>query len=306
MRIAVTGRNGQIVRALMEAASAQEVEVFPLGRPELELGLPATIEAALRGVEPDIVVNAAAYTAVDQAEREPEIARLVNSTGAGAVAAASRALGVPVIHLSTDYVFDGAKESAYVEEDPVAPQSVYGATKLAGERAVAAATTDHLILRTAWVYAPHGKNFVRTMIQLAQSRAEVRVVADQIGCPTYAPDIAVALIQIAQNLLKSPSDPRLRGLVHFAGRGETSWADFAAAIFSYLAAKGLKRPALTSISSADYPTLAKRPLNSRLNCTKVARVHGVESIPWQDSLDICLESLIASSVDQPAVSVPLL
>jgi dTDP-4-dehydrorhamnose reductase len=306
MRIAVTGRNGQIVRALMEAASAQKVEVFPFGRPELELELPATIEAVLRGAAPDIVVNAAAYTAVDQAEQEPEIARLVNANGAGAVAAASRALGVPVIHLSTDYVFNGTKENAYVEEDPVAPQSVYGATKLAGEQAVAAATADHLILRTAWVYAPYGKNFVRTMVQLAQSRPEVRVVADQIGCPTYAPDIAVALIQAARNLLKSPPDPGLRGLFHFAGRGETSWADFAAAIFSFLGAKGLKRPALTYISSADYPTLAKRPLNSRLNCTKLARIHGIESIPWQHSLALCLERLIASSVDQHAVSVPLL
>src|SRR5438132_4147886 len=152
IRIAVTGRNGQAVRALCEAAELEDVTVIPIGRPDTDLGVPKTIEPALHAAAPDIVVNAAAYTAVDQAEREPEIARLVNAKGAGDVAAAARALHVPVIHLSTDYVFDGDKKSAYVEDDPVSPKSVYGATKLAGERAVAAATSDYVILRTAWLY----------------------------------------------------------------------------------------------------------------------------------------------------------
>jgi dTDP-4-dehydrorhamnose reductase len=301
IRIAVTGRNGQAVRALCEAAELEDVTVIPIGRPDLDLGVPKTIEPALHAAAPDIVVNAAAYTAVDQAEREPEIARLVNAKGAGDVAAAARALHVPVIHLSTDYVFDGDKKSAYVEDDPVSPKSVYGATKLAGERAVAAATSDYVILRTAWLYAPYGKNFVRTMIGLAQSRNEVRVVADQNGCPTYAPDIANAVISIAHNLLKSPFDRTLRGIFHFAGRGETTWADFAAAIFACLSSKGLKRPALTYITSAEYPTPAARPLNSRLNCTKLARIHEVRAPQWRDSLAICMERL-TSSVDQPAGS----
>jgi dTDP-4-dehydrorhamnose reductase len=294
MRIAVTGRHGQVARALIEAGPSLDVMVMPLGRPELDLGAPETIEQALHAAAPDIVVNSAAYTAVDQAEREPEIAAAVNGTGAGAVAAVARALRVPVIHLSTDYVFDGNKTtSAYVEEDLVAPASAYGASKLAGEQAVVAATPNHVILRTAWVYAPYGKNFVRTMLALAESRDEVRVVADQHGCPTYAPDIAIAIISIARNLLRNPSDPLLRGIFHLAGSGETTWAGFASAIFAFLAVKGLRTPALTPIASADYPTPARRPANSRLNCAKLARVHGIELPSWRDSLDICLERILS-------------
>jgi dTDP-4-dehydrorhamnose reductase len=242
-------------------------------------------------VTPDIVVNAAAYTAVDQAEQEPEIAFAVNGAGAGAVAEVTRALGIPIIHLSTDNVFDGNKESAYVEEDLVGPGNVYGASKLAGEQALAAATDDCVILRTAWVYAPYGKNFVRTMLALAESREEVRIVADQVGCPTFAPDIAVAIVGIARNLLGSPPDPLMRGLFHLAGSGETSWADFGATIFAFLAAKGLHNPTLTPIASAEYRTAARRPANSRLNCAKLASVHGIELPSWRDSLGLCLERL---------------
>jgi dTDP-4-dehydrorhamnose reductase len=298
IRIAVTGKQGQVARALAEAGSMLGLHVIAVGRPELDLLAPETIEPALTSAAPNIVVNAAAYTGVDQAEREPEKAAAINAAGAAGVAAAARKLGLPLIHLSSDYVFDGTKISPYVELDPVSPVGVYGASKLAGEQAVAAATRDHVILRTAWVYAPYGKNFVRTMIGLAQSRDEVRVVADQYGCPTYAPDIARAVVSIARNLLKCPSDPLLRGVFHFAGKGETSWADFAAAIFADLASKGFKRPALTYIPSSDYPTLAKRPLNSKLNCSKLASVHKVESPPWQDSLTICMKRL-TSSIGQP-------
>jgi dTDP-4-dehydrorhamnose reductase len=291
IRIAVTGKHGQVARALTEAGPSLDAAVIPLGRPELDLEAPETIERALAAAGPDIVVNAAAYTAVDQAEREPAIASAVNGTGAGAVAAVARTLSVPVIHLSTDYVFDGGKTSAYVEEDGVAPASAYGASKLAGEQAVAAATGEHAILRTAWVYAPFGKNFVRTMLALAQSRDEVRVVADQHGCPTYAPDIAVAIIGIARNILRNRSDPALRGIFHLAGSGETSWAGLAGAIFAFLAKQGLRKPVLTPITSAEYPTPARRPANSRLDCGKLARVHGIKLPFWRDSLGICLERL---------------
>jgi dTDP-4-dehydrorhamnose reductase len=173
----------------------------------------------------------------------------------------------------------------------VAPATAYGASKLAGEKAVAAATREHVILRTAWVYSPYGKNFVRTMLALAESRDEVGVVADQLGSPTYAPDIAVATIDIARNILRNPSDPLLRGVFHLAGRGETSWAGFAGAIFAFLADKCLRRPILRPISSAEYPTPARRPANSRLNCAKLARIYGIELPYWQDSLKICLERL---------------
>jgi dTDP-4-dehydrorhamnose reductase len=293
IRIAVIGREGQVARALAEAGPALDAEIIQLSRPQLDLARPATVGLALNAAAPDIVVNAAAYTAVDQAEREPELASAVNERGAGAVAEASKALGLPVIHLSTDYVFGGNKTNAYVEEDPVAPATSYGVSKLAGERAVAAATGQHVILRTAWVYAPYGKNFVRTMLALAESRDEVRVVADQIGCPTYAPDIAVAIVGIARNVLNNPSDSLLRGIFHLTGSGETSWAGFASAIFSFLAAKGRRRPVLVPITSADYPTPARRPANSRLSCAKLARVYGIELPSWGDSLEICLERLLS-------------
>ena len=291
MRIAVTGRQGQVARALLDAGRAPGIEVITLGRPELDLAAPETIEPALRAALPDLVVNAAAYTAVDQAEREPELASKINRDGAGAVAAAAKALCVPVIHLSTDYVFDGAKRSSYLEEDCVAPASVYGASKLAGEQAVTASCSDHVILRTAWVYAPYGKNFVRTMLALAGTREEVRVVADQHGCPTYAMDIAHAIIAVAHNLLKYRSDPNLRGIFHLAGTGETSWAGFAEAIFEFLTGKGMRRPALTPITSAEYPTAARRPANSVLNCAKLMHVHGIEVPHWSNSLVTCLERL---------------
>jgi dTDP-4-dehydrorhamnose reductase len=291
IRIAVTGRHGQLARALTEAGPQLGVTVLPLGRPELDLAAPETIAAALSAAVPHVVVNAAAYTAVDQAEQEPERANAINATGAGAVAAAAQTLGVPVIHLSTDYVFDGLKDGPYHEGDEVAPAGVYGASKLAGERAVAALASNHVILRTAWVYAPYGKNFVRTMLGLAQTRDEVRVVSDQLGCPTYAPDIATAIIAIARALVSKPNDPRLRGIFNLAGGGETTWANFAAAIFSFLAGKGMRTPMLTPIASADYPTAARRPANSRLDCGKLERVYGIKLPAWRSSLVNCLERL---------------
>jgi dTDP-4-dehydrorhamnose reductase len=291
MRLAVTGREGQVARALVEAGPTLGIEVVAAGRPDLDLALPETVLPALSAARPDIVVNAAAYTAVDQAETEPEQANAVNGTGAGAVAVAARALGLPVIHLSTDYVFDGEKATPYTEEDPAAPATVYGRTKLAGEKAVAAASPDHAILRTAWVYSPHGKNFVRTMLALAANRNEVRVVADQWGCPTYAPDIAMAILTVARNLLNNPGDSRLLGIFHLAGSGETTWAEFAEAVFDLNAAKGGHRPAVIPIRSVDYPTPARRPKNSRLDCTKLARVHGVQLPEWRMSLRACLDRL---------------
>ena len=291
IRIAATGKHGQVVRALVEAGPALGIEVITVGRPELDLAVSETVQPALTAAEPDLVVNAASYTAVDKAEQEPEQANAVNATGAGAVAAAACVLGVPLIHLSTDYVFDGSKPTPYVEEDSVTPSNAYGASKLAGEQAVAAATPNHVILRTAWVYSPFGKNFVRTMLALAQSRNEVRVVADQHGCPTYAPDIAVAIVAIARNLLSKPDDHQLRGLFHLAGSEETSWADFATAIFEFVAANGMHKPLVIPIPSVDYPTPAYRPENSRLNCSKLERVHGVQLPSWRDSLPTCLKHL---------------
>jgi dTDP-4-dehydrorhamnose reductase len=291
MRIAVTGKQGQVVSSLVEIGPELKVEVTPVGRPELDLLVPDTVYPALASLDPDVVVSAAAYTAVDQAEKEPDTAMAINAKGAGAVANAARQLGVPLIHLSTDYVFDGNKATPYVEDDPVAPANVYGASKLAGEQVVAEATPDHAIIRTAWVYSPYGKNFVRTMLALAQNRDEIRIVADQQGCPTCAHDIAVAIVAIAQNLLDRPRDQHLRGIFHLACTGDTTWAEFASAIFDWLRLHGKKAPAVKSITTAEYPTPARRPANSRLDCGKLAKIHGVRLPPWRTSLDHCLRIL---------------
>ena len=200
MRIAITGRDGQVAQSLAFIGPQEGVEVVRIGRPAFDLTKPATIYPALEAARPDIVVSAAAYTAVDKAESDHDLAFAINATGAGEVAAAAARLGVPVIHLSTDYVFDGASSRPYRETDDTNPLGVYGRSKLEGERAVAAAHPHHVILRTAWVYAPFGKNFVRTMLLLAGTRDEISVVADQWGCPTGAIDIARTLIKVAKML----------------------------------------------------------------------------------------------------------
>jgi dTDP-4-dehydrorhamnose reductase len=283
---------------LTELSQKTGYKVVSLGRPELDLSIPESILPAFAAAKPDVIVNAAAYTAVDQVEANPEEAMIVNGRGAGAVAETAHKLGVPVIHLSTDYVFDGRKPTPYVEEDAAAPQNVYGASKLAGELAVAKAAPNHVILRTAWVYSPFGKNFVLTVLRLAETRPELRVVADQLGSPTYATDIATAIARIAQNLTSgSASAPRISdslfGLFHLTGTGETNWAEFASTIFELAAARGMKVPKVIPISSADFPTPAKRPTNSRLNNTKLLKIHGIQLPPWQDSLRLCLERLLS-------------
>lgn len=293
MRIAVTGTGGQVARSLLERGAAHGVTVVAVGRPELDLA-DGRVEA-LREAAPDAIVNAAAYTAVDQAEAEPDQAMAANGTGAGAVARLAASLGVPLVHISTDYVFDGARPGAYTEDDPVGPTSAYGRSKLEGERQVAAAHPDHAILRTAWVYAADGKNFVRTMLRLAESRDEVAVVADQHGSPTYAPDLADAVIGVARNLAARPGEQALRGVFHASGTGHTTWAGFAAALFEEAARQGLPHARVRPITTAEYPTPARRPANSRLDCTRLARVHGITLPPWQGSLAACLARLAAEA-----------
>ncbi|MDX2275845.1 MAG: dTDP-4-dehydrorhamnose reductase [Hyphomonadaceae bacterium] len=292
MRLVVTGTQGQVARALAET-QAPGMEIVAIGRPAMDLLDPASVTRAIRKAAPDVVVNAAAYTAVDDAEKEREAAFAINEAGARAVAQAAAALGAPVIQLSTDYVFDGAKAGLYVESDPTGPVSVYGASKLAGEHATAGANANHVILRCAWVYSPFGKNFVRTMLRLAETREELGVVADQRGGPTSAHDIAGACVRIALNLLMRPDESELRGVFHLAPQGEAVWADFAEAIFAGAEARGAKGARVKRISTADYPTPAKRPANSRLDASKLAGGHGVRLPDWRQSLDICLDRLIA-------------
>lgn len=293
MRILVTGREGQVATALREIGPARGHEILTVGRPAFDLADPASVTRAVEALKPDAIVSAAAYTAVDKAESEPDAALAVNATGPGALAAAARALGVPVVHLSTDYVFDGTKPTPYVESDPVAPASVYGSTKLAGERAVLAAQPVSAVLRTAWVYAPFGVNFVRTMLRLGETMDTVRVVADQRGAPTSALDIAEAVITVAGHLAADPGSPALAGVFHMTGAGEATWADFAEAIFDGAARRGRRRTAVERITTAEFPRPARRPANSQLDCTRLREAHGVALPEWRASLETVLDRLLA-------------
>jgi dTDP-4-dehydrorhamnose reductase len=268
------------------------VLVKAVGRPDLDFLRPETIAPVIRAAAPDVIVNAAAYTAVDQAEAESERAAAVNSQGAAVVAAVAAELDIPIVHLSTDYVFDGELDRPYRETDPVGPVSVYGRSKLAGEQAVSAATSNHVILRTAWVYSPFGKNFVKTVLRLAATRDELSIVADQHGSPTNALDIADGVLSICRNLLSRPADGSLRGVFHMAGSGYTTWADFAARILEASARRGGPRAHIKAIGTADYPTPAKRPANSRLDCSKLFQAHGVQLPDWQTSASACVARLV--------------
>lgn len=294
MRIAVTGREGQVVRALIEQSSSGH-QIVPVGRPDLDLASPReAIVAALEQAAPDLIVSSAAYTAVDKAESESELAFAVNQQGAESVAGAAQRLGVPLIHLSTDYVFDGRKPVPYTEEDSTGPTGVYGASKLAGEQAALGAHNDVAVLRTAWVYSPFGSNFVRTMLRFAGERDEMRVVADQLGNPTSALEIAKGVLRVAENL-RGSSDAELRGVFHMTASGEASWAEFAEAIFTFSAERGGPSARVTPIGTANYPTPASRPANSRLNCDKLARAHAVRLAPWRPALAEVIARLVSTN-----------
>jgi len=284
VRIVVTGRQGQVVRSLADRTADTDIEIVPLGRPELDLaGTSGEIVATITDAKPDIVVSAAAYTQVDRAETDRELAFLVNEEGARSVARAAREAGAPLIHLSTDYVFDGAKPTPYVEDDPTEPTGIYGASKRAGERAVLAEHRDSVVLRISWIYSPFGTNFVKTMLRLAGDRDEIAVVADQRGNPSSAFDIADGIIAVARNLASS-SHSEHRGIFHMAGAGEATWADFAEGIFAASKARGGPTAKVRRIATADYPTAARRPANSRLDWGKLARIHGVQLPDWRSSV----------------------
>lgn len=285
MRIAVTGKLGQIVTALRERGEAAGHEIAELGRPELDLVDPTSVFRALKAAAPDVIVSAAAYTFVDGAEQERTLAFAVNGEGPGAVARTAEVLDVPLIHISTDYVFDGKLDRPYLETDPAMPATVYGASKLAGEQAVLAAHgSNSAVLRVAWVYSPFGSNFMKTMLRLASERGEVAVVADQIGNPTNAMDISDGILLVAKNLI-ARDDPALRGVFHMTAGGEASWADFARSIFTASARQGGPSAHVKAITTADYPTQALRPANSRLNSARIERVHGVSLPNWRTSLE---------------------
>ena len=289
-RLAVTGLRGQIVSALIERAP-REVEIIALGRPQLELGRREAVLASLLHAGCDAIINAAAYTHVDKAESEPECAMKVNGEGAGNVAEAAAILNVPLLHISTDYVFDGCLDRPYREQDETNPTNVYGRSKLVGEAKIRQTHQNHIILRTAWVYSPFGINFVKSMLRLGVEREEVSVVMDQIGNPTCALDIADVLVFIAMKL-KEDSTSGLRGTFHFTGRGDASWADIAEVIFQTAEAYGRARVGVRRITTQEYPTVAKRPTNSRLDNGKLESIYGIKRPEWRVSLAACVQRLL--------------
>ncbi len=288
--ILVVGKGSQLGRCLSNSAALRNVSVIAVGRPELDLETGNGIDRVMAAAEPSAIVNAAAYTAVDRAEAEPERAFRVNCAGAALLADAATRHGIPFIQISTDYVFDGNKPALYREDDMPAPLNVYGSSKLAGEMAVLRACPCAAVIRTSWIYSPYGSNFVRTMLRLSETQPIVRVVADQRGRPTSAADLAEAVLMIAQRL-RSGNSRDNAGTYHLAGEGETSWHGFAAAIFASRARRGRRVPELQAITTAEYPTPARRPKNSCLDSSKAERTFGVRLPSWRSSLEACLDQL---------------
>jgi dTDP-4-dehydrorhamnose reductase len=287
----VTGGSGQLARAL-GAAAPERVRV--VGRPAFDFDRPETLVRAFDAAAPKLVINAAAYTAVDAAETDAAAAYRANHDGPAVLAALCRAAGVPLLHVSTDYVFDGTKGAPYVETDPVAPQGVYGASKLAGERAVLDSGARAIVVRTSWVYAQTGRNFVRTMLGAARKTRSLRVVADQKGCPTTAADLAAALLAIAALVTRDGWQDRFGGVVHAAGTGWTTWHGLAVAAFEAAARDGAPVPEVAAIRTEDWPTPARRPADSRLDCSRLGAVFGLELPPWQDALRRTIDALAAA------------
>ncbi len=295
MRVLVVGRMGQLATELRARLPAAGHDVLALEPPELDLTHPDSIAAAISRFRPAAVVNAAAYTAVDRAEDEPEIAHAVNARGPALLGQAAAAADIPVVHFSTDYVFAGDKPSPYTEEDTPAPLGVYGASKLAGERGLHAAQPRALTFRTSWVCSPHGANFVKTMLRLGREREEMRVVADQHGAPTFADDLADAVIAALPRLADACAGDPVFGLFHLTGMPHTTWHGFAEAIFQGAVARGQPAPKLTAITTAEYPTRARRPANSRLDCSRAASVLGIRAADWRQGLSRTLDALLPTS-----------
>ena len=280
--ILVTGGTGQLAAALLAARGRRAM--LRVGRPDFDFDRPATIAACLRAASPGLIINAAAYTAVDRAEAEPDAARRANTEGPRLIAAYAAAANIPLIHISTDYVFDGEKRAPYRETDPTNPTTVYGLTKRDGEDAILASGAPCLILRTSWVYAASGRNFVLTMLNAAKKTNILRVVADQTGCPTAAADLAAVILRLADRIAAAGWSAQWRGIYHAAGSGATTWHGLASATFAEAARHGAAGPTLLPITTADWPTPARRPADSRLDCTKLGDVFGIALPDWRGAL----------------------
>jgi dTDP-4-dehydrorhamnose reductase len=295
MKVLVTGTTGQIARSLVERGAAHpQIELIALGRPHLDLEIAGKAAQAIADVRPDVVINAAAYTAVDQSEVESDRANRINAEGAGEVAAAAEAIGARVIQISTDYVFDGRADRPYTEDQKPNPLGAYGRTKLAGEEAVRSANPDHVIVRTAWVYSPFGHNFVKTMIRAAETRDVLNVVDDQQGSPSSALDLAEGLFRILETWNARRADG-LGETYHLAGTGSTTWYGFAQAIMAECRKHGLPAAEVRPIATAGWPTPAMRPANSIMSSAKFARDFGLTLPPWEESLSVVVARLVTEA-----------
>jgi len=291
MRVLVLGTPGQLGHELMRAAWPEGLDVVGVGYPDFDVGVEADVRRVMAEHAPDLAVNATAYTAVDKAEGDRDAAFAINRDGPLHLARDCARRGIPLIHVSTDYVFDGTKDSPYVEDDPINPLNVYGESKAAGERAVRETWERHVTLRSTWVYAAHGANFVKTMLRLGAEREEMSVVADQFGAPTAAAALAAAIVAITPRIIDRTDAPW--GTYHFTNAGVTTWHGLAERIFQRLERQTGRRPRLRAIAAADYPTPTKRPSNSRLDCSKIRATFGVATPPWEESLERVLDELTA-------------
>jgi dTDP-4-dehydrorhamnose reductase len=291
-RVLLTGGTGQVGQALQALGWPADLALVAPSRGELDLADPDAVARHVAGARYDAILSVGAYTAVDKAESEPEIAHRVNAQSPACLATYAELAYVPIIHISTDYVFDGSGTRPWREDDPVGPLGVYGATKEAGERAVRSAPR-HVILRASWVVSATGANFVRTMLRLGAERDELKVVADQFGAPTHAGDLARAIRTILLRHLDDGAGEAPTGTFHIANAGETSWHDFAGRIFSAAGAAGRKTPKLHAIPTAEYPTPARRPLNSRLDTAKLADAFAIRLGPWQEASEEIVATLLA-------------
>jgi dTDP-4-dehydrorhamnose reductase len=287
--ILLVGRSGRVSRALVEEARRRNLPVRALGRPELDIENPDSIKRVVDAEMPRAIVNCAGLVVVDAAECDPDWAFRINRDGPAHLAKVAAGCGIPFVHLSSDYVFDGSKMAPYREDDPPRPVSVYGRSKAAGEAAVLAACPAAIVVRTSWIYGSHEPNFVTTMLRAARTQSSVRVVCDQRGSPTADTDLAGALLEIASGMLdkKAGHDP---GLYHVAGSGEATWSSLAEALFAGWAKRGHRVPAIEPIALADWPGEARRPLDSRLDCGKAERVFGIRLPEWRVSLERFLDS----------------
>lgn len=295
--VLITGANGQLGWDLQREAKARSLTAHALNRTDLDITNKDAVLNTVTATKPRVLVNAAAYTAVDQAEAEAESAFKINRDGPTYLAYACAEASIPLIHISTDYVFDGTKDSPYRETDSVAPLGIYGASKLAGEEAVRETLQQHIILRTAWVYGTHGKNFVKTMLRLAETQSMLRVVNDQHGCPTSATDLAGAILDIVPRITSGTMPKDGYGTFHCTGSGRTTWCDFAQQIFEQAAPYIENKPLVEGITTAEYPTPARRPENSILDCGKLTHTYGITLRPWQDALADMLQLTLAESAD---------